>query len=73
MKDVAYYSSTPGSQGENHSEGAEGYPGELFRTGEFRIAVCQDGLQCLLQRRRPAVSPGEPAWETLGSTPAGTA
>ncbi|MDF0603365.1 hypothetical protein P1J78_21770 [Psychromarinibacter sp. C21-152] len=66
MTETTRSTSLPGPTGNNKRECADNYRGELFRIEDIRVAVCRDGLQWLLQRRRPAVSPGEPAWETLG-------
>jgi hypothetical protein len=49
----------------DHRETAEGYVGELFRRGPHRVAECHQGLQWLLQRRRPRKSAGGAAWDTL--------
>ena len=52
--------------GADHRETADGYAGELFRSGRYRVAVCRDGLQWLFQRQRLAHAPVGTAWDTLG-------
>jgi len=52
--------------GGDHCETAETYRGELFRLGRYRVAVCRDAYQWLLQRRRPGFTGGGTAWDTLG-------
>jgi len=47
-------------------EVADGYRGEVFRMGRYRVAVCRDGLQWLFQRQRIRFAPGRAAWDTLG-------
>lgn len=49
----------------NHRETAENYVGEIFRSSRYRAAECRDGLQWLLQLKRPRISPGGAAWDTL--------
>lgn len=49
----------------DHRESRENYRGELFRHGRYRVAECKDGLQWLIQRRRPRFLPGGAAWDTL--------
>lgn len=53
-------------EGMDHRETSDHYRGEVFRSGGFRVAVCRDDLQWLFQRKRPTVSPGGAAWDTLG-------
>ncbi|PQV56579.1 hypothetical protein LX70_02151 [Defluviimonas denitrificans] len=36
----------------DHRETADGYHGEIFRRGGFRVIVCKDGIQWILQRRK---------------------
>jgi len=55
-----------GPRGNDPRESAETYNGELFRLGRYRVAVCCDGLQWLYQRRRPTITAGGVAWNTLG-------
>lgn len=51
--------------GSAHRETADGYAGELFRSGRYRVAVCRDGLQWLFQRQRPVKEAVGAAWDTL--------
>lgn len=50
----------------DHRETADGYHGEIFRRGGYRVIVCKDGIQWILQRQRPKKSPGGAAWDALG-------
>ena len=52
--------------GADWHETADGYAGELFRSGRYRVAVCRAGLQWLFQRQRLAPAAGGTAWDTLG-------
>lgn len=36
----------------DHRESAENYRGEVYRLGGWRVAVCKDGIQWLLQVHR---------------------
>jgi hypothetical protein len=49
-----------------HRESADSYRGEIVRLDGWRVAVCADGLQWLLQRRDPANAMAGPRWRTLG-------
>ena len=49
-----------------HRETRDAYVGELFRHGNYRVAVCKDGIQWLFQRRRPSFRAGGAAWDTIG-------
>lgn len=49
----------------DHREEADRYRGELFRHGNLRVAVCRDGIQWLLQRRRGVKTVGGAAWRTI--------
>ena len=40
----------------------DNYRGEIFRSGDWRIAVCKDHLQWLVQRRTRANSAAGPRW-----------
>lgn len=48
----------------DHYESSDAYRGELIREGNWRIAVCRDGIQWLLQHRTRAGSPYGPRWES---------
>ena len=50
----------------DHRETADGYHGEIFRRGGYRVVVCKDGAQWILQRQRPKKSSGGAAWDALG-------
>ena len=50
----------------DHRESADDYRGELFRSGNLRVAVCADGLQWLYQRRDPVKAMAGARWRTLG-------
>ncbi|WP_350153270.1 hypothetical protein [Roseovarius sp.] len=52
--------------GTDHRESADGYRGVILTLGQYRVAVCRDGLQWLFQRRRPGFAGVGPAWDTLG-------
>jgi hypothetical protein len=52
--------------GADNRETADGYRGELFRRGRYRVAVCRQDLQWLFQRQRPGSPAGGAAWDTLG-------
>ena len=50
----------------DHRESTDGYRGVILTLGEYRVAVCRDGLQWLFQRRRPGFAGVGAAWDTLG-------
>lgn len=50
----------------SHKETRDDYHGELFRRGCFRVIVCRDGIQWILQRQRPKFPAGGAAWDALG-------
>lgn len=52
--------------GTDHRETSDGYRGVTINLGSFRVAVCRDGIQWMLQRRRPGFSGVGTAWDTLG-------
>lgn len=62
----AISTTTFGPHGSDLRETAETYRGELFRLGRYRVVVCCEELQWLYQRRRPAITAGGVAWNTLG-------
>jgi len=51
--------------GNDHRESANGYRGVLLDLGRYRVAVCRDDLQWLLQRRRPGFTGVGTAWDTV--------
>ena len=48
-----------------HRERGDDYRGELYRFGRWRVALCRDRLQYLLQRRRRPKSGAGVAWDNL--------
>lgn len=52
---------------QGHRERSDRYAGDLHRAGDWRVALCRDGLQWLLQRRRTVRQEGATAaWDSLG-------
>lgn len=49
----------------NRRETSDTYEGVLFRKDRYRVSVCRDGIQWLLQRRRHRISPGGAAWDNI--------
>lgn len=47
-------------------ETRDNYHGEIFRRGNFRVIVCRDGIQWILQRQRSHFPAGGAAWDALG-------
>lgn len=48
-------------------ECANSYSGELFRQGRFRVILCRDGIQWILQRQKGHAGEGAgPRWQALG-------
>ena len=45
-------------------ETSDRYQGELFRDGDYRVVVCRDGIQWLLQRRKK--SRAGALWAAIG-------
>jgi len=52
----------PSKKFQEHRESADRYQGEIYRLGNWRIAVCKDQLQWLIQRRTRAQSLAGPRW-----------
>lgn len=46
-------------------ESGDGYRGELYRLGQWRVALCRDGIQYLLQRQRPRKAGVVAAWDSI--------
>jgi hypothetical protein len=46
-------------------EANDGYRGEIYRSGDWRIIVCKDAIQLILQRRTRAASPDGARWEGI--------
>jgi hypothetical protein len=57
---------TDGSTPLDHRESSDTYQGELLRLGDWRVAICRDRIQWLLQRRRPGKAGVGAAWDSLG-------
>lgn len=49
----------------SHRESSDDYGGEIHRLGTWRVAICRDGLQYLLQRRRPGYAGVGTAWDSM--------
>ena len=48
-------------------ERSDSYAGEILRAGDWRVALCRDHLQWLLQRRRnPRQEGATAAWDSVG-------
>ena len=56
--------SSPKVPGVDRRESSDEYYGELIREGRWRIAVCDCGLQWLVQRCTRARGPSGPRWES---------
>lgn len=63
---VPCLTNTRGPHGSDPRETSETYKSELFRLGRYRVVVCCEDLQWLYQRRRPTITAGGVAWNTLG-------
>lgn len=50
----------------DHRETAGNYHGEVFRRGGYRVIVCRDRIQWILQKRRLKKSSGGAEWDALG-------
>lgn len=46
-----------------HHETQDGYRGEVFRHGRFRVIVCKDGIQWILPRKKGGAGR---RWQALG-------
>lgn len=49
----------------DHRESADGYSGEIHRLDRWRVVVCRDGIQYLLQRRRPGKAGVGGQWDSV--------
>ena len=47
----------------SHREADDNYRGEVLRYGHWRIIVCRDHLQWIIQRQTRALSPAGPRWK----------
>lgn len=47
----------------DHRETADRYRGEIFRKGRFRVILCRDGIQWILQRKKGGAGA---RWQALG-------
>lgn len=50
----------------DHRETSDRYQGELLREGKFRLAVCRDGIQWLIQQKTHAESLAGARWKSVG-------
>lgn len=50
----------------DHREGSDTYHGELFRREGFRVIVCKDGIQWIVQRITRDRSPRGGDWRPIG-------
>ena len=51
----------------DHRERSDRYAREILRQGSWRVALCRDGLQWILQRRRSGPKEGATAaWDSVG-------
>jgi hypothetical protein len=46
-------------------EANDGYRGEIYLSGDWRIIVCKDAIQLILQRRTRTASPAGARWEGI--------
>lgn len=53
----------PQSVHTDHRETSEHYRGEIHRSGDWRVIVCRDSIQWIIQRRTRARSPDGARWE----------
>ena len=49
----------------SHRETSDDYRGELHRLGRWRVALCRDRPQFLLQRQRPGKAAVGAAWDCV--------
>lgn len=54
-----------GAHSTSHRESDDRYAGALYTDGRWRVAVCRDGTQFLLQRQRLRKSGVGGAWDSL--------
>ncbi|MGJ8583878.1 MAG: hypothetical protein ACSHXD_07305 [Marinosulfonomonas sp.] len=54
----AYREKTP-----DHRETGDNYAGELFRYGDYRVVLCRDGIQWIIQRHRKGAAA---RWKAFG-------
>lgn len=47
-------------------EAAENYRGEVFRFGDWRVVVCRNEIQWIVQRRTRNGRPDTGRWEAVG-------
>lgn len=48
----------------SHRESAEDYRGTLYRDGSWRVAICRDQIQFLVQRQRPGKAGAGGGWDS---------
>ena len=52
----------------DHREASVRYRGEVHRVGHWRVVVCKDGIQAVVQRQRGGATGAAGArWEAVGS------
>lgn len=49
----------------SHRESDDNYLGELHRLGRWRVALCRDRIQYLLQRQRPGKAGVGAGWDSV--------
>lgn len=49
-----------------HRETRDGYCRTIVSDGSHRVILCKDGIQWIIQRRRPNAEAGRAAWDALG-------
>lgn len=52
----------PQSVHTDHREASANYRGEIYRSGDWRVIVCRDSIQWIIQRRTRARSPHGAKW-----------
>ena len=53
--------------GPDRRERSDSYAGEIWRAGDWRVALCRDEVQWLLQtRRNPRQEGATAAWDSVG-------
>jgi len=63
MADDRLFNGCAGQTATSHREGADDYRGTLYRQGSWRVAICREGIQYLIQRQRPGKSGVGGAWD----------
>ncbi len=47
----------------DHRESSDRYHGEVLRRGAWRVVICRDGIQAIVQYRARAGAPDRARWE----------